>query len=91
MTTEWSPEALLDVTRLYDFLAAVAEPAAHRLLQALASAPRRLERYPRLGERVSTFKKREVRRLIINGYEMRYEFDGQVLRILNIWNAREDR
>lgn len=47
--------------------------------------------HPRLGERVERYLPREVRRLIIGRYEMRYEIAGTLIRIVRLWHAREDR
>jgi plasmid stabilization system protein ParE len=91
MTIRWSPEALEDLSRLYEFLLPAAEPAANRVVQNLAFAPRRPLQHPRMGKQVPNFSAREVRRLIVGEYEMRYEIAGQLLSILRIWHTREDR
>ncbi|HVV93667.1 MAG TPA: type II toxin-antitoxin system RelE/ParE family toxin [Hyphomicrobiales bacterium] len=91
MTSEWSDLALADLDRLYAFLAAVNPGAADRIVQALAVAPRRLLDYPRLGERLEQFEAREVRRIFVGNYEMRYEIVGETITILRIWHARERR
>ncbi|AZC22571.1 hypothetical protein C4K39_0876 [Pseudomonas sessilinigenes] len=37
------------------------------------------------------FKPKDVRRLLVGHYEVRYEIQGMVLSILRIWHVREDR
>jgi plasmid stabilization system protein ParE len=91
MRVQWTSKALGDLTRLYEFLAPANPRAAARIVQALAAAPDRLLPTPRLGERLDEFSPREVRRLVIGQYEMRYEIRGPDLVILRLWHAREDR
>jgi plasmid stabilization system protein ParE len=87
----WTGKALSDLTRLYDFLAAVNRPAAAKAVQALVAGPQVLIGNPRIGERLDEFDPREVRRILVGRYEMRYELDKQTAYILRIWHAREDR
>lgn len=91
MRIEWSDEAISDLGRLYDFLADINPSAAAKLFSALTTAPERLLEHPRLGERVERYLPREVRRLIIGRYEMRYEVAGSVIKVVRLWHTREDR
>jgi plasmid stabilization system protein ParE len=52
---------------------------------------RRIPAQPRLGERSPGFADREVRRVLVRGYEIRYEVSGVNLAVLRIFHAREDR
>lgn len=91
MDVEWTPKALSDLTRLYAFLAPVNQASAARTIQLLASAPSRLKANPRIGEKLEQFEDREVRRIIVGTYEIRYEVQQSVLQILRIWHTREQR
>ena len=91
MEVEWSSKALADLDRLFAFLASVNRRAAARTVQSLAAAPARLLEHPRLGERLEEFEPREVRRILIGKYEMRYELEGSLIYVLRIWHTREDR
>ena len=88
---DWTDGALSDLKRLNDFLAPVNSPAAARTVQTLVAAPERLLEHPRLGERLDEFAPREVRRLVVGRYELRYEVGGDKLSILRVFHAREDR
>ncbi|MHB8949252.1 MAG: type II toxin-antitoxin system RelE/ParE family toxin [Rhodoferax sp.] len=88
---KWTGKALSDLARLYDFLAVVNKPAAARAVQALTFAPSRLLEQPRIGERLEEFGPREVRRILVGRYELRYEIDGGTVYVLRIWHTREDR
>jgi len=81
---KWSGEAVSDLARIHDFLAEVNPEAAARRVRALVDAPRRLQAYPRLGERLPEFKEREMRRLFVRHYELRYEVRGTTIYVLRI-------
>ena len=87
----WNNRAISDLARLYRFLAPKAEQAAADAYSALIATPDRILSHPRMGERIMKMNPREVRRVIVGPYEMRYEVQGQVIRILRIWHGREDR
>lgn len=91
MHLKWTNKAYTDLSRLYEFLASVNRPAALRVVKKLTSAPDRLLENPRIGEHLEEFSPREVRRLIISHYELRYEIQTTTLYILRIWHTREDR
>ncbi|TJZ76251.1 type II toxin-antitoxin system RelE/ParE family toxin [Chitiniphilus eburneus] len=91
MDLKWTSKALADLSRLYDFLAPVNKPAAVRAVQTLTSAPTTLLANPRIGERLDEFESREVRRILVGHYEMRYEIQDGTIFILRLWHTREDR
>jgi plasmid stabilization system protein ParE len=55
------------------------------------TAPTRLLEHPRIGEKLEEFEPREVRRLLIGHYEMRYEIQASTIFVLRVWHTREDR
>ncbi len=91
MELKWTGKGLSDLARLYDFLAPVNPAAAARVVLSLTAAPSGLRANPRIGERLEEFDAREVRRIIVGNYEMRYEIQGDIIYILRIWHTREDR
>jgi len=91
MTLKWTRRALSDLERLYEFLAPVNRKAAAQTVQSLVKAPSKLIEQPRIGEKLEEFDPREVRRLLIGRYEMRYEIQQSTLYILRIWHIREER
>ena len=60
-------------------------------MQALTKAPTALLTNPCVGEQLSEFEPREVRRFVIGRYEMRYEIQASTLYVLRLWHTREDR
>lgn len=91
MELKWTSKALYDLARLHAFLALVSKPAAARAVQALVKAPTNLLTHPRIGEQLFQFEPREVRRLLVGEYEVRYEISGETIYVLRIWHTREDR
>lgn len=91
MELKWTGKALSDLTRLYDFLAPVNQPAAARVVQMLAKAPASLLTHPRLGEQLFQFEPREVRRILVGEYEIRYEIRDSRIYVLRLWHTREGR
>ncbi len=91
MEIRWTGKALSDVVRLYDFLTIKDKAAAARVVQSVTAAPNRLLDQERIGEKLEEFDPREVRRIIIGRYEMRYEIQESILIVLRIWHTREDR
>lgn len=91
MELQWTNKALSDLARLYEFLALVNRPAAARTVQQLTAAPLVLLTNPRIGERLDEFEPRDVRRLLVGAYEIRYEISDATLYLLRLWHSREHR
>lgn len=91
MELKWTSKALSDLARLYEFLAPANQSAAARAVQALTKAPTILLNNPRIGEQLFEFEPREVRRLLVGDYEMRYEVQGAIIYMLRLWHTREGR
>lgn len=91
MELKWTSKALSDVARLYEFLAPVDKRAAARTIQMLTAVPTKLLTNPRIGERLDEFAPREVRRILVGRYEMRYEIQQSIIYVLRMWHTREER
>ena len=88
---KWTRRAKSDLVRLHDFLVVVNPIAAARAAKALGAAPNRLLEHPRLGQRLEEYAPREVRRLIVDRYEIRYEIRESTIHIVRVLHSREDR
>jgi plasmid stabilization system protein ParE len=88
---KWTEKAVSDLGRLYDFLAPANPRAASAAVKALTAAPTRLLQYPRIGEKLEEFEPREVRRILVGKYEIRYEIRDAAIYVLRLWHTREDR
>jgi plasmid stabilization system protein ParE len=91
MDLKWTGKALSDLARLHEFLAPVNKPVAVRTVQALTAASTSLLAAPRIGESLEEFEPREVRRILVGHYEMRYEIQESTIYVLRLWHTREDR
>ncbi|QRM19938.1 type II toxin-antitoxin system RelE/ParE family toxin [Dechloromonas sp. TW-R-39-2] len=87
MELKWSSKALSDLVRLYEFLGPANKQAAVRTVQALTKGPTILLTNPRIGEQLFEFEPREVRRLLIGHYEMRYEIQESTVYMLRLWHT----
>ena len=91
MELKGTSKALSDLARLYQFLAPLNKPTAARTVQALTKAPTILLTNPRIGEQLFQFDPREVRRILVGEYEVRYEIQNSIIYVLRLWHTREDR
>jgi plasmid stabilization system protein ParE len=91
MELKWTTKALSDLVRLHEFLSSLNKQAATSTVQSLTSAPAKLLAQPRIGEKLDEFVPREVRRIIVGHYEMRYEIQQSTIYVLRLWHTREDR
>ncbi len=91
MELKWTSKALSDLARLHEFLSPVDKRAAARTVQMLTAAPTKLLTNPRIGEKIEEFELREVRRILVGHYEMRYEIQQSTIYVLRLWHTREER
>ena len=89
----WLPEALEDVTRLYEFLAEKSPEAACKAADRIGYAARQLEQYPELGQPMEDGARRQAfLHFGAGAYVIRYRRDneGNVV-IVRVWHSREQR
>jgi len=87
----WARSAHADLVRLHEFLRPVNPAAATRVVAQIVAAAKRLPAHPRLGQRLAAFGMREVRRVVVGDYELRYELNERDVFVLRIFHTREDR
>ena len=91
MSLRWTRSAYADLQRIHEFLAPVNPQAAARSVRTIVARVRRIPSQPRLGEKLPGFGGREVRRVLVQTYEVRYEITGTDVYVLRIFHTREDR
>ena len=91
MAVRWAASARSDLIRLHELLASVNPRAAAIAVRHIVAGIRRLAAHPRVGPRLPSFGEREVRRVLIGDYEVRYELSHQDVFVLRIFHTREDR
>jgi len=87
----WTSKAHSDLVRLYEFLRPVNSQAAGRAVRQLVAGAKRIPAHPRLGIRLREFEPREVRRVLVGDYEIRYELTEKDVVVLRLFHTREDR
>jgi plasmid stabilization system protein ParE len=88
----WSEAALLDVARLYDFLAPKSRDAAKRAIKAIRQGMKALGKHPEIGRPVEEMLP-EFREWVIEfghgAYVALYHYDGKQVVILAVRHGRE--
>jgi len=86
----WTSAAYGDLKRIHEFLLPVNPP----LRRARFAPWSHGEAHPGAAttwDKVSGFEPREVRRVLIQRYEVRYEVAGSHIIVLRVFHTREDR
>ena len=91
MRLQWTSKALGDIAGLHDFFKQENPSVAAKVVQALASAPTQLIAHPKIGEALDQYQPRDVRRILVGQYELRYEIVKTTLYVLRVWHTRENR
>jgi plasmid stabilization system protein ParE len=91
MKVRWTRDGFADLQRIGGFLESCSSAVAARTVDQLVRTPSRLSEHARIGMRLEAYLPREVRRLIVGDYEVRYEIAYDVVSILRIHHALEDR
>lgn len=91
MGLNWTQAAFADLRRVYDFLEPVNAAAAARSVRTIVARVERIPLQPHLGESLPGFGRRDVRRVLIGKYEVRYELADAEIFVLRIFHTREDR
>lgn len=89
----WLPEALADIERLHDFLAANNAVTASNAMRCIQAAARQLEMFPEIGRPLPDRLRREVFAAFGAGaYVIRYRLDEQGRPVvIRVWHTREWR
>lgn len=91
MQIKWTVPARADLQRLQLFLNSMSPASEEATIRSIVVAVRRLEHYPRSGPVLEHYGVREVRKLMVGEYEVRYEFSAPLVSILRVFHTREDR
>lgn len=91
MTIRWTRKAREDLERLYAFMEPVDPARGIAVVKALIRGAERLAELPRIGARLTRYPRREVRRIFVGEYELRYELKASAVIVLRLWHGKEDR
>lgn len=88
----WSQAALLDISRLYDFLAPKSQNAAQRAIHTIRQGIQALGKHPEIGRPIEELPP-EFREWVIEfgqgAYIALYHYDGKQVVILAVRHSRE--
>jgi plasmid stabilization system protein ParE len=91
MVLTWTDASLHDLDRIREHLAPLSPQAAARVVRSLTAAPKSLIDFPRIGAQLKEFEPRQIHRIFVDDYEIRYEIMGESIIVLRVWHAKEDR
>lgn len=91
MRVHWTDEASSDLVRLEEFLRPKSARVAARIVGELIAAPEQLLDFPQIGERVENTGDVELRRLLVDHYEIQYEVRPDEIRVARVFHMREER
>jgi len=89
MRVIWSPAALQDAARIYDYIALFNPPAAQRLAERLFEAAEQLQHFPLRGRVTAADGRREL--TVVRPYILVYEVQADLVRILRVWHGAQLR
>ena len=89
---KWSQSALLDVSRLHDFLAPKSRDAAKRAVKVIRQGVQALGKHPEIGRLIEEMPP-EFREWVVEfgqgAYVALYHYDGKQIVILAVRHGRE--
>ena len=90
MNIQYSPEAIDELVRLREFIAAKNPYAAKHIAQKLLSGIEKLKDFPEIGLSVQRSPEPEkIKDLFITNYTVRYLIGQETIFILRIWHGKE--
>ncbi|HYG89291.1 MAG TPA: type II toxin-antitoxin system RelE/ParE family toxin [Azospirillum sp.] len=89
MRVIWSPAAVQDVSRIYDYISLFNPNAAQKLASRLFEAAGQLERFPFSGRISGPVGEREL--AVVRPYILVYEVQPDLVRVLRVWHGAQDR
>jgi len=92
MRLSYTPESIVDLKRLREFIEIKNPLAAQRVAISILKGINQLKSFPYLGVEVQQAPNPEiVRDLIIGNYAVRYLIRSKKIDILRVWHHKEDR
>ncbi len=91
MKLSYSPESVIDLIRLREFIEIKNPQAAQRIANIIKKGINQLKSFPYLGVKVEQAPNPDIiRDLIIGNYTVRYLIRPEEITILRIWHHKED-
>lgn len=93
MIVRWTRKAQQDFARIYAFALQYNRRRANRVADRLTTATDSLTTTPYIGIHLEQYEPDEVRKLVIDDYEIHYQIleSEETIFIVDLWHTREDR
>ena len=83
----WSPQALLDVESVRDYISHDSPRYAELVVRRLIAAVGRLEEFPRSGRIVPERNREDLREIIVRPYRIVYRLRPDLVEIVTVFRA----
>jgi toxin ParE1/3/4 len=83
----WSPQALLDLESIRDYIARDSPRYAELVIRRLVAAVERLEAFPQSGRIVPERNTEDVREIIVKPYRVVYRLRPELVEIVTVFRA----
>jgi len=83
----WSPQALLDVESIRDYISHDSARYAELVVRRLVKAVGRLEEFPRSGRIVPERNREDLREVIVKPYRIVYRLRPDMVEIVTVFRA----
>ncbi|ECX5365294.1 type II toxin-antitoxin system RelE/ParE family toxin [Salmonella enterica] len=93
MKVRWTYKAQQDLARVYNFALQHSRRRANKVADRLTTAADGLQFAPYIGIHLEQYEPDEVRKLVIDDYEIHYQIvePEDTIYIVDLWHVREDR
>jgi toxin ParE1/3/4 len=86
----WSPEAVVDLTEIRDFIARDSESYAAAVIERMLAAVERLSDFPRMGVVVPELHDDSIHQLIVDRYRIIYRISAQSVAVAAVVHGTRD-
>ena len=83
----WSPQALLDLESIRDYIARDSPLYAELVIRRLVAAVERLEAFPQSGRIVPERNAEDIREIIVKPYRIVYRLRPELVEIVTVFRA----
>lgn len=90
MEINWTLKGQDDLERIYRFAHQYSQRHADEVLDRIMSGTADLAVFPRMGSLQNRYEPKEVRKLVLDDYEVHYEIRYNAIYIVDLWHSKEN-
>ena len=91
MEIYWALKAQDDLERIYRFALQYSRQHANDVLDRMITGSAGFKVHPAIGIQQIRYEPREVRKVILDDYEIHYELRDNAIYIVDLWHTKEER